>query len=160
MKLKLSKGYVTVVDNDDPKNPWIFKWTAHVYRFPNGEIRNVYAFRRTHGKTIALHRFLLGIVDPKIKVDHKDGNGLNNRRSNIRKATHAQNQQNRGKQRNNTSGYKGVTWQQQKGQKGWWKAQITVDGVKTYLGLFNSKREAYTVYKEASKSLSKNFHKS
>ena len=158
MKLKLSKGYFATVDDDDPKKPWLFKWTAHVYFFPNGEVRNVYAYRNVKGKTVSLHRFLLGVWSPTVKVDHEDGDGLNNRRKNLRKSTHSQNQQNRGKQKNNTSGFKGVTWHQQ-GNKGWWKAQISVDGVKIYLGLFDNKREAYTVYKEASKRLSGVFHK-
>jgi hypothetical protein len=59
-------------------------------------------------KYFSLHRFILGIDDPKIFVDHKNGNGLDNRKENLRKSTNRDNCRNRGKQKNNTSGFKGV----------------------------------------------------
>lgn len=62
-------------------------------------------------KDAFLHRVLLGLAPgDRRKVDHKNGNGLDNRRSNLRLATNSQNCANRGKQSNNTSGYKGVFW--------------------------------------------------
>jgi hypothetical protein len=60
-------------------------------------------------KYYSLHRFVLGLEDPKIFVDHKDGNGLNNQKSNLRVSTIRQNCSNRGKQKNNKSVFKGVT---------------------------------------------------
>jgi len=57
---------------------------------------------------VSLHRFILGVDDPKIFVDHKNGNGLDNRRENLRTSTNRDNCRNRGKQKNNTSGFKGV----------------------------------------------------
>lgn len=59
-------------------------------------------------KYFALHRFILGIDDPKVFVDHKNGNGLDNRKDNLRISTNRDNCRNRGKQKNNTSGFKGV----------------------------------------------------
>lgn len=60
-------------------------------------------------KYFSMHRFILGIDDPRIFVDHKNGNGLDNRKENLRISTNRDNCRNRGKQKNNTSGYKGVT---------------------------------------------------
>jgi len=57
---------------------------------------------------VSLHRFILGIDNPKIFVDHKDGNGLNCQKHNLRIANCSQNCSNRGKQKNNSSGFKGV----------------------------------------------------
>lgn len=62
----------------------------------------------TDGKNKVIYLHLLVMGFPKSKVDHIDNNGLNNRKINLRVATHSQNLQNRGKSKNNTSGYKGV----------------------------------------------------
>lgn len=60
-------------------------------------------------KYYSLHRFILGVDDSKVFVDHIDGNGLNCQKSNLRIATNRQNCRNRGKQKNNTTGFKGVS---------------------------------------------------
>lgn len=67
-----------------------------------------YVSKEQPRKYYSIHRFILGIDDPKIFVDHRDGNGLNNQKSNLRIATNRDNCRNRGKQKNNTSGFKGV----------------------------------------------------
>jgi hypothetical protein len=134
VELKLSKGYFATVDDNDPKSPWNLKWTAKVRR--SGK---VYAARVIDGKSVYLHRYLLGVYDPSIKVDHKDGNGLNNSRSNLRKATVNQNNYNSEKPKNNTSGIKGVSWNKWH-QK--WTAFINVNGKRFYLGVFREKLEA------------------
>lgn len=85
-----------------------------------------------------LHRFLMGL--PKgdgYKVDHRNGDGLDCRRENMRVATHAQNMQNRKVQSNNTSGFRGVTWNQGK-----WAAVIKVLGRNVQLGRFADPKEA------------------
>ena len=91
-----------------------------------------------------MHRFILGITDPTVQVDHKDRNGLHNYRSNIRVATHSQNMMNRGKQRNNTSGEPGVRWTEER-----WRAEIKVNGKGYYLGQFRSKAQAIKARREA-----------
>lgn len=67
-----------------------------------------YVSKEQPRKYYSIHRFILGIDDPKIFVDHRDGNGLNNQKSNLRIATNRDNCRNRGKQKNNTTGFKGV----------------------------------------------------
>lgn len=68
--------------------------------------RTVYAVT---GRGIRMHRFILGIADPRVQVDHDDRDGLNNQRYNLRTCTNAQNQVNKPKVRlSDTSRYKGV----------------------------------------------------
>ncbi len=80
---------------------------------------------------------------PEADLDHIDCVPDGNRIGNLREATDAQNLQNRGKQRNNTSGFKGVTWHRG-GHK--WLAQIEARGAKYYLGLFDKAEDAHAAY--------------
>ena len=80
------------------------------------------------------------------KVDHIDGNGLDNRRSNLRPATKAQNAQNKRPQVGCTSRYKGVSWHKQR-QK--WCARIGLNGKLKHLGLFKCELEAARAYNAA-----------
>lgn len=98
-----------LVDDSDYDNLKHYSWG--VLTCKNSDVKYVKARnvdKDNPRKYYSLHRFILGIDDPKIFVDHIDGNGLNNQRSNLRIATPAQNCQNSGKQKNNKSGYKGV----------------------------------------------------
>ena len=97
-------------------------------------------------KQIKLHRYLLGITDPSIRVDHINRNGLDNRRCNLRLATPSQNQHNKVAYRNNKSGYKGVSWHKG-GRK--WIAQIKCGEIHKYLGLYRSKEDAANAYNQA-----------
>lgn len=83
---------------------------------------------------------------PEGDLDHIDGNGLNNHPDNLREATHTENMQNRRKHRNNTSGYKGVSWIRRYGK---WQATISVNGKNINLGRFDCKVEAARAYNQA-----------
>lgn len=91
---------------------------------------------------IALHTFLTGWS----LVDHANGDGLDNRRSNLRPATQDQNLANKRLYRNNTSGFKGVTWHAATSS---WRARITVDGRKRSLGLYATPDAAARAYDSA-----------
>lgn len=93
-----------------------------------------------------IHRKILGITDPDIHVDHINGAGWNNFRSNIRTCTQQQNNCNARKRKDNTSGYPGVYWNKRR-QK--WVARIGVNGKRKHLGYFDDKEEAEEVYKAA-----------
>jgi hypothetical protein len=80
------------------------------------------------------------------EVDHWDGDGLNNQQSNLRPATHRQNAANQKRRRDNTSGYKGVSWHRQKGK---FQARITVAGHQHYLKCWDDPRDAARAYNEA-----------
>jgi hypothetical protein len=111
------------------------------------------------GRNYQIHRIVYAInkgVDPGgFDVDHIDNNGLNNKPENLRLATRSENMGNRGKNRNNTSGWKGVYWHDQR-QK--WVASIKVNGRARYLGLFSNPEDASSAYQRASLSLFGEFH--
>jgi hypothetical protein len=88
-------------------------------------------------------------IMPPVKgtmTDHQNGNGVDNQRHNLRRCTNAENGRNRGIQSNNTSGYKGVTWNIA-GNK--WKAQIMYEGEGVYLGAFTCLIKAAKAYDTA-----------
>lgn len=87
---------------------------------------------------------------PSGQVDHINGNRSDNRLSNLRVATHQENQRNRCLQRNNTSGTPGVHWST--GQKRW-ISRIKIDGRMRQLGTFIDKDEAIRARKEAEKEI-------
>jgi len=80
------------------------------------------------------------------EVDHKDGNRLNCLDDNLRICTRPENQQNRSKLSNNTSGHKGVSWSKSNKK---WQAQITVSGKRIHLGYFDTKEDAARAYNVA-----------
>jgi hypothetical protein len=79
---------------------------------------------------------------PKAEIDHKDGNRLNNRWSNLREASHSQNQWNTGRRRN--SEFKGVSWHKRSRK---WIARIMIHGRHIHLGCFHSQEIAHEAYK-------------
>ena len=143
--IPLTQGKFAVVDEADYYWLMQWKWCVQICK----KTGKYYAYRAeiVHGKTIliAMARQILGIgYGDTEKVDHVDPMATtDNRRKNIRPATQTENNRNVGIQKNNTSGYKGVSWSKA-AQK--WLAQITVDRVNIYLGIFTSKEEAYAVY--------------
>lgn len=99
-------------------------------------------------KITFMHRLIMGVTDPNILVDHKNRNGLDNRRCNLRIATKSQNAYNKTKQKNNTSGFKGVTKSTQHGNLRF-LARIWVDGKMLHLGTFMVAIEAAKCYNKA-----------
>lgn len=115
-EIKLTRGYVTVVDDEDYE--WLSKYKWHV--MTNGE--HSYAVRQVDKKYIFMHRLILGAEGRDNLVDHKDLDGLNNQRSNLRLATHSQNNSNRRDRGNKSSKYHGVSWHKKDKT---WQAQIS-----------------------------------
>ena len=87
-------------------------------------------------------------------VDHIDGDKTNNRIENLRLATRSQNGSNRPKQKDNTSGYKGVSWSKQYKK---WVAQIMKNNKLIYLGLFATPELASQAYNAAAEKLQGEF---
>jgi len=150
--IPLTQGKEALVDDEDYSELSKHKWCT--YLNTNGEW---YAKRDEwlgNGKcrAIIMHRVIMGA--PKgIQVDHirgtllpSDPNCLDNRKSNLRLATQQQNLCNKTMQSNNTSGFKGVTWDKQTHR---WMAQISVNRKHIKLGRFDSLEEAAEVYNSA-----------
>lgn len=101
---------------------------------------------RIRGKRYLAHRlawlYVYGTF-PTDGTDHVNGVRDDNRLCNLRPATKSQNGMNQGKQRSNTSGFKGVYWSSQH-QK--WRAQCVANGKKYYLGLFDAAEDASAAY--------------
>ena len=74
--IPLTKGYFAVVDDEDFERVNKFKWHAAVKKRDDGSIYAVYAILGRAPTAVALHRFVLHVVDPNIEVDHKDDNGM------------------------------------------------------------------------------------
>lgn len=145
MKLiKLTQGKFAQVDNENFEKLNKYKWFAQKNR------NTFYAQRsiRINGKQIMIymHRIIIN-TPPGMTTDHRDGNGLNNQRENLRTATSQENQRNRtGPQCNNRLGIKGVCWHKA-GKK--FEARIQVDGKAIHLGVFFCLEKAKKVRLEA-----------
>lgn len=143
VRIGLGRGLETIVDLADLQTVKGGRWLPFIT--PTG---HVYAFRRTKEQPIDfLHRILLSPTK-EFHVDHEDGNGLNNRRKNIRICTPYQNQGNRIVQRNNRLQLKGVreTKFDSGEYAGKFMANIKLGGKNIYLGTFCTKEEASAAY--------------
>jgi len=148
--IPLTKGYVALVSDEDFECVNAHKWYAEV------DSHTVYASRsssRRLGKRtmIKMHRFIMGVTDPTIEVDHKNHDGLNNQRENLRVCFRSQNMSNTRKRQGTSSQFKGVTWQEQDGKSGKWKAQIRLNKRQTYLGLFSDPIDAAMAFDDAAR---------
>lgn len=145
------KGMYKAIVDDADKELADLRWSVLITKTSDTQYACRCIFINSKKVTILLHREILeGILERKLtryeQVDHINGHGLDNRRENLRLATAAQNQRNRGKQVNNTSGYKGVTWYKPSRK---WRAQIMVKKKSISLGYFDNPEDAYKAYCEA-----------
>lgn len=144
--IELTRGKVTIVDAEDYEFLSQNKWYA--LRGPNTwyAVREV---RTPEGKRTSeyMHR-VIADAPARLSVDHVNSDGLDNRRSNLRLATHAQNCRNQRRPRTNKSGFKGVYWHKKAKR---WNAQIKAGQTRFHLGLFDTPEEAHAAYCEASK---------
>jgi hypothetical protein len=131
-------NFKVIIDVEDWDKIKEYKWYVNY----NPYTKSFYAIT-TNKQQIKLHRFIMDVSNPKIKVDHKDHNTLDNRKYNLRICDQSENLRNCRISKRNTSGYKGVS---KTGDK--WKAQININNKRTYLGLYKDKKEAARIYNE------------
>ena len=124
-RVSLSHGHCALVDDEDFTEVSKHTWTLAQH---NGV--NFYAITHIKRKTISMHRLLLN-AQPGSLVEHKNDDGLDNRRENLKFGTRRSNALNAKVQSNSVSGVKGVTWDKQAGT---WLVQAHVIGRKIFLG--------------------------
>lgn len=98
---------------------------------------------------VRMHRFIMGVLDSKIIVDHIDGDTLNNQRNNLRTCTKAHNNINTSAHKNTTSRYKGVSWAKHCKK---WRAQITKDKFSKFIGYYDNELDAAIAYNNVAKN--------
>ena len=140
-EIPLTRGYVALVDDADYDFlVGIGSWYASPSK------RTVYARHSTRRQgqvySTGMHNVILGGVG----IDHVNGNGLDNRRVNLRRATDGENNRNRRRRTDNTSGYKGVSLHTRIGR---FQAYITSGGRRQHLGYFDDLIEAARAYDAA-----------
>ena len=139
-KIPLTRGYYAIVDARNyiwlMKFPWHLHWSGPDHRF------YAVAYIAKLKRTVRMHRMILGLLRSPKQGDHRNGNGLDNRESNLRTATPKQSAANTKKRSDNTTGFIGVC----KLASGRFFAQIQNDGRNRYLGTFDTSKEAALAY--------------
>lgn len=145
-EIPLTQGKVAIVDASDYDELSRHEWCAVPRK------QTWYAMRNqiVNGKSVChyMHRDITGVAKG-VKVDHKDGDGLNNTRDNLRPATNQQNSFNK-RSVGGKSQYKGVTWCKFAGR---WRARICRDGKVVNIGRFDHEEEAARAYDELAREL-------
>jgi hypothetical protein len=148
--IPLTKGLRAIVSPEDYDRLASCKWHAARHQ------RVFYAQTGTGRKgvrkrcLVMMHRAVMGVEDERV-VDHQNHNGLDNRRTNLRIATWAENCWNKRKTSiNSSSQYKGVMWDKRRSK---WQAQIGHNGKKIFIGYFDDEESAARAYDAKAKEL-------
>lgn len=149
-QIELTKGLVAMIDDADYERVVAAgSWCASIT--PKGAYALRGVAKPDGGRTtIRLHNFLTGWSF----VDHINGDGLDNRRSNLRRSDALTNGRNVGPRKGNSSGYKGVCFDKRSGK---WRAQITVNRHNHYLGDYADPVDAALAYDAAARRLHGDF---
>ncbi len=155
-QIPLAQGYFVLVDDCDYELVVQSKWV--IDKRPNGVYVKRYVKERVGGtlkllRVEYLHRVILKVEDPKVLVDHWNGNPLDCQRKNLRLCNRAQNGRNCRISKNNTHGFKGV----QMRPSGRWAAYITYNRRNICLGTFDTKEEAAQKYDEGARKYHREF---
>lgn len=152
-KISLTQGFIAIVDESDYE--YLMQWRWHVRQNPKK--KTCYAVGTsikkkgltTTGEKIHMHREILALHGIFTKItDHINGNGLDNRLSNLRAATCSQNNANKKVRKDSKSGLKGVSFFPRDNK---WRAKISLGQGKNAktLGYFNTAKEATAAYNTA-----------
>lgn len=134
----LTQGQKVLVDDEDFEMLSQYKWHLHST-----------GYARKSSPKMYMHRLIMN-PDKKLQVDHKNHNRLDNRRQNLRVCTEEQNKFNMSDRKDNTSGFRGVTWNKEKHK---WTAQIGFKGTTKNLGHHLDKIEAAKAYNTVAQQL-------
>lgn len=141
-KIPLTKGLFAIVDDADYDELVKYKWSAD-----KGNV-TYYAQRTVIGekRNMRMHRQIMGVTDSRFDVDHKNGNGLDNRRENLRVCTRTLNNANAKTPKDNKSGYKGVCWDKERKK---WAVKIS----RTHVGRFSNIEDAVKAYNSKAREM-------
>jgi hypothetical protein len=139
-----------------PSTGFWFRRTSYRANYSAGDRadkrrKDGYFYVRLEGKRYGAHRLAVFYVTgnwPPKGTDHRDTDPGNNKWDNIRPANQTQNLANARKRKDNTSGYRGVSWSKEKKK---WHARIVCAGKVTILGYFPTKFKAHVAYRRAAK---------
>jgi hypothetical protein len=156
-EIALTQGKTALVDDEDYEHLSRSKWHARLHEGGIWYARRSAALARDdpqrtkerYQRVVLMHREVMNAPHGR-KVDHINGNGLDNRRQNLRLVGDSENQQNRHSTSRNTSGYRGVTWNKRSGK---WQAGIKRYGKSSHLGLHQTKEAAAQAYDDAARRI-------
>lgn len=139
-------NHYVLIDDDDYK--LISQHTWHIQRghYTFYAVSNYWKWCNGKKKciTICMHRLIMGIKNKKIFIDHKDHNGLNNQKDNLRPCTHSQNARNR--VANIGRIYRGTHLRKKTTTINKWTASISYNKKSFFLGYFKTEKEAAIAY--------------
>lgn len=138
----LTQGKVAFVDDEDFERLNAFKWTAAKRRDTFYAVRQASRVNFGPQRMVLMHREIMSAPN-NIHVDHENGDGLDNRKENLRLASRRQNMQNR---RKRIVGFKGVYLDRRRDR---WYSEIRTENGKKFLGSFKSALEAARAYDAA-----------
>lgn len=149
-EIPLSQGKVAIVDDVDFEVLSRWKWNAYQSKTGTWYAKRYSRVGPRTYREIRMHRQILRLgFGRDVLVDHRDGNGLNNQRENLRRCSEAQNQQNSTVSRHKTNhNFKGVWFHS---ARGLWRAQIGINGRNRFIGHFLTQEAAALAYNEAAK---------
>jgi hypothetical protein len=138
VEVSLTQGRIAIIDDEDWDLIKDYKWFAFKMCNTYYAVTNYYKEDRSR-KLLLMHRLILD-AQPGQRIDHKNRNGCDNRKENLRFASVAENAMNK-ESHTGTSIYKGVCW-----DRGKWKSSIATGRKSFHLGRFVSEKEAAKAY--------------
>jgi hypothetical protein len=152
IRIKLSEKFSTIIDKSDYEKIKRIRWSISSQRDKTKPYCSGYD--RKSKRKIRMSRFILGIKSDKIKVDHKNNNRLDNRRSNLRKCSLIENKYNCSTMKRNLLGIKGVSFDHRSNK---FYARICYCYNKIHIGTFDNIIDAAIAYNIKAKELFKDF---
>lgn len=143
-KIELINGKYTLVDDEDYRSLCGYKW-----RYFANKSGNVYVYTSLNNRTIYMHREIMK-TPPNMQVDHRNHNGFDNRKSNLRNCTGGQNNANSIKKPNTSSRWRGICFIKTTKK---WMAKIQSNKKVTYIGIFEKEKDAAMAWDKYARKL-------